>query len=390
MEKFAKQVRVAAENVSRDWEQRLRQLVEVDCGTHNIAGVTAVGERFAAWLKEDGFHVEHIPVDGCAGVWVGRLSGTGTGRIGLLGHLDTVYPDGTVAERPLRREGNRLLGPGVCDMKGGLLVGLYAVRALLEVSPASLGEVVFVLNSEEETGSPHTRETMLEALEGSDAVFVLESARANGNLVSARAGVAAFVLESRGKAAHAGVEPEKGANAIVDLITRLALLQERSAGQSAYRINIGRIEGGTVSNVVPDRARAEIDVRLFTADGLSAVTQLMEEVATLPVVPGATARLTHTLWFPPMEETEKSRRLADLAKRCAASLNFSVEDTWTGGGSDANWVASREIPCLDGLGPVGGLDHSPDEYIEADSMVSRIAMLALLMAGAREAFSKGK
>jgi len=275
-------------------------------------------------------------------------------------------------------------------MKGGLLVGLYAVRILSEVSPDSWGEMVFVLNSEEERGSPHTKEEMLEALEGSDAVFVLESARADGSLVSARAGVAAFVLESRGKAAHAGVEPEKGANAIVDLITRLAVLQERSAGQNDYRINIGRIEGGTVSNVVPDRARAEIDVRLFTADGLSAVTRLMEEVAALPATTGREARVEQTLWFPPMEKTEGNRRLAELAKRCAASLNLSVEDVWTGGGSDANWVASRGIPCLDGLGPVGGLDHSPGEYLEADSMVPRIALLALLMAAVCDAVAEGK
>lgn len=380
MESLAKRMKDAAERISRDWEDRLRRLVEVDCGTHNLSGVTAVGERFASWLREAGFSVEHLPAPGCAGVWVGRLPGRGKGRIGLLGHLDTVYPDGTAAERPLRREGSRLLGPGVSDMKGGLLVGLYAVRTLSEVLPGAWGEIRFVLNSEEERGSPHTKEAMLGALEGSDAVFVLEAARADGSLVSARAGVASFVLESFGKAAHAGVEPEKGRNAIVDLVARLSALQERAAGQRGFRINIGRIEGGTVSNVVPDRARAEIDVRLFSTGGLQAATRLLEEVAALPSVTGGEARVEGMLWFPPMEKTEGNRRLAELAKRCARSLNFSVEDVWTGGGSDANWVSSRGIPCLDGLGPVGGSDHSPGEYLEADSMVPRIALLALLMA----------
>ncbi|SEM73888.1 M20 family metallopeptidase [Lihuaxuella thermophila] len=373
------QIRTVAAEATVGWENRLRALVEVDCGTRNPAGVKRVGDIFAGWMSAIGFQVDHLPVEGCAGLWVGRMFGKGRKRIGLLGHADTVYPDGTAESRPMKRQEQLLLGPGVSDMKGGLLVGLYAVEVLRKLGWEDFSEICFVLNSEEETGSFHTRNRMAEQLSGMDAVYVLEAARANGNIVSSRAGVAQLTLTACGRSAHAGVEPEKGANAIVALLDLLQWLRQRTTGEDAYRINIGTIQGGTASNVVPDRAVAQVDIRLFHHDAVDRVDRLAKEAASRPTTPGVTITADLKLWFPPMFYNQEIGRLAALAVECADSLGMSLGHTGTGGGSDANWIAAQGVPCLDGLGPVGGLDHSPDEYIEPDSFVPRTALLALLM-----------
>jgi glutamate carboxypeptidase len=264
-------------------------------------------------------------------------------------------------------------------MKSGLLVGLYAVQVLRRLGWDDFSEIRFVLNSEEEIGSFHTRDRMIEQFFGMDAVYVLEAARANGDIVSSRAGVAQLMLTTYGRSAHAGVEPEKGANAIVALIDLLQWLGQRAAREGAYRINIGTIQGGTRSNVVPDRAVAQVDIRLFHPDAVYHVEELVKEVEARPGTPGVTTKAEMKLWFPPMFCNQEIGRLAALALECAASLGIPLQHTDTGGGSDANWIAAQGVPCLDGLGPVGGLDHSPDEYIEPESLVPRTALLALLM-----------
>ncbi|MBN2910969.1 M20 family metallopeptidase [Polycladomyces sp. WAk] len=373
------QIRSVAADVTAGWEERLRALVEIDCGTQNPAGVKRVGDIFAGWMADAGFQVSHLPIEGCAGLWVGRMQGSGKKRIGLLGHADTVYPDGTAEARPMQRRGDRLMGPGVCDMKGGLLVGLYAVQVLCRLGWEDFGEVRLVVNSEEETGSFHTRNRMIELLSGMDAVYVLEAARANGDIVSARAGVIQLTLTSHGRSAHAGVEPEKGANAVVELIDRLQWLRKRAAEEGTFRINIGTIRGGTQSNVVPDRAEAQLDIRLFHPDAVSRVEALVREAVSRSGISGARTEADLKLWFPPMVRNPATDRLAALARECAAFLGIHLRDTDTGGGSDANWIAAQGVPCLDGLGPVGGLDHGPDEYIEPESVVPRTSLLALLM-----------
>ena len=355
----------------------LRAWCGIDCGTATKAGVDQVGaliaERCAGW----GWEVERLPLSTYGDCWRATLRGSGAGRLILMGHLDTVYPPGTVAERPLRLEGDRLVGPGVCDMKGGLVVGLYALRALEEAGFDGFGELTFFFNSDEEVGSPESRKYGEPLARAADAVLVLESARANGDIVSARKGSGEYRLTALGRAAHAGVEPEKGVNAVLEIARQIEALHALNGLEPGVTINAGLIGGGIATNVVPDTAWVEFDVRAIDAAGARAVQAALERLQ--PILPGARLTLSGSFSYPPMARTPPIARLVALAQAAAEDSGFTVNDAATGGASDANVIAGWGVPVLDGLGPIGGLDHSPDEYIEIDSLAPRAAMVAGLI-----------
>jgi glutamate carboxypeptidase len=357
----------------------LAALVNVDCGTNNKAGVDRVGEwigaRCAAWDWE----VERFPLTEHGDCWLARLHGNGAGRILLMGHLDTVYRDDTAAARPMRFEGPKIIGPGVCDMKGGLLVGLYALRALQSVNFRDFAEIAFFFNSDEEIGSPGSRPLYEQIAREMDTALVLESARANGDIVSARKGSGEFNLRVTGKAAHAGVEPEKGAHAVVELAHQIIALQALNGIAPGVTVNPGVIGGGTASNVIPAEAWVLVDVRAMDPAGAEAITHAITTLPARMTIPGTHVELTGAFSYPPMARTPAVRLLAELARDSARELGFEINDVATGGASDANVLASLGLPVLDGLGPIGGLDHSPDEYIEADSFAPRASMVAGLI-----------
>ncbi len=362
----------------------LATLVNVDCGTHNKAGVDRVGEWIGARCREWGWDVERVPQADYGDCWIARLRGLNAGarggRLLLIGHLDTVYPDGTAAARPMRFEGNKILGPGVCDMKGGLLVGMYALRALQVVEDfKDFAEIVFFFNSEEEVGSPVSRAIYGPVAREMDAAIVFESARANGDIVSARKGSAEYKLTVKGKSAHAGVEPEKGANAVLELTHQLQALYKLNGVAPGVTVNPDVIGGGTKSNVIPDEAWALIDVRAADAAGAEIISRALANWPTQTTVPGTQVSVSGRFSFAPMAKTPATARLAQLAKEAARDLGFSINDMTTGGASDANTIAGLGVPVIDGLGPVGGLDHSPDEYIVADSITPRAALAAELI-----------
>ena len=357
----------------------LAALVNVDCGTHNKAGVDRVGEWIGARCAAWDWHVERFPVTEHGDCWLARLRGDGMGRILLMGHLDTVYPDGTAAARPMRFEGPKIIGPGVCDMKGGLLVGMHALRALQTAGFRAFEEIAFFFNGDEEMGSPSSRPIYEPIALGRDAALVLESARANGDIVSARKGSAEFIVRVTGKAAHAGVEPEKGANAVVALAHQIIALDGLNGIAPGVTVNPDVIRGGTVANVIPAEAEVFVDVRATDPAGAEAIAQALHDLPARTTIPGTQTEIQGDFSYPPMARTPAVKLLAELARDSARELGFEINDVATGGASDANVLASLGLPVLDGLGPVGGLDHSPDEYIEADSFVPRAAMVAGLV-----------
>ncbi len=357
----------------------LQALVNVDCGTSNKAGVETVGRLFRSLLRADGFELTEFPLVEYGDCCLARLRGTGKARILLVGHLDTVFPDGTVAERPMRVEGRRVFGPGVSDMKAGLLTGLYAVRALLHVGFHDFERIDFFINTDEEVGSPASRSLYAPVAEAADAALVLEAGRANGDIVSARKGGAVYGFSVHGRQAHAGVEPEKGASAIVELARCIQELTALNGLHPGSTVNVGVIGGGTQANVVPDRAWAKIDTRFGTLAAGQALDRAIRRVAVAPKLAGTRIEVTGGIEKGPMEKTRATAYLVELAQGVAGTLGFSFNDVQTGGTSDANHIGKLNIPVLDGLGPVGGDDHSPKEYMDADSVVPRTALLAGLI-----------
>lgn len=357
----------------------LAPLVNLDCGTHNKSGVDRAGDLMRACMVRFGLTVETTRVERYGDFLTGRVRGRGDARILLIGHLDTVYPDGTAAERPMAIHDGYIVGPGANDMKAGLLAGAYAIGALLSVGFHDFAEIAFFCNSEEETGSPVSAAEIARLARDADACFVLEAARADGSVVSARKGGARFRFEVTGRSAHAGVEPEKGASAVHEMAHHIVALQSLSGLRPGTTVNVGVVRGGTRANVVADACDAEVDVRVTTSDDVEPVETAVRSVVASTHVPGTTTRLITRGWKHPMDRTPGIDRLVSLARGIAAELGFDLGDVATGGMSDANTVARVGTPVLDGLGPVGGRCHSPDEYVELDSIVPRTALLAGLV-----------
>jgi glutamate carboxypeptidase len=372
-----------------DYLADLERLVNIDCGSYTPEGVNEIGRWVTGFLTDLGADVDLRPdPEGRFGNTVvatfdGRAGGP---RVVLVGHMDTVFDAGTVAERPFRVDNGIAHGPGVTDMKSGLLGGLYAVKAVLgELGGLPFERLTFVANPDEEVGSPSSTPHIRAAAADADACLVLECARANGDIVSARKGILDVRIVVHGRAAHAGVEPEKGRNAILEAARIVRQLHELNGRWPDVTVNVGKISGGTRPNVVPDRCEIEVDVRATTGDGLDAVEAALREIATATEVPDTTAELEVMAGWRPMEKLARSGRLVEHAQSVARRLGFEIKDTSTGGASDANSTSGMGVPSLDGLGPIGGSDHSPAEYLELDSVVPRTALLAgLLLAIARD------
>jgi len=367
----------------------LERLVNVDCGSYTPKGVNQIADWVAADLAALGAQVERRadPENRYGDTVIGTFAGgPGAGpRILLIGHMDTVFPDGTVAERPFRiDDANIAHGPGVSDMKGGLLLGLRAIAALRELGEGRFEglpfeSVTFVANPDEEIGSPSSTPHISALAQSSDACFVLEGARASGDFVSARKGIADLRVRIHGRAAHAGVEPEKGRSAILagaELTKAIHALNGRWPDVTA---NVGVFNAGIRPNVVAEHAELQVDIRAMTAASLEAALVAVAELAAQPSVPDVTIEVETMHGWAPMEKLERSGRLTDHVIALASRLGFETRDVSTGGASDANTTSGLGVPTIDGLGPIGGLDHAPGEYVEVDSIVPRTALLAGLL-----------
>ena len=363
----------------------LATMVNVDCGSYTPEGVNRIADLCEERFRSAGWDVErrsHRPREGEAQLGdlvIGRLEGAGGARILMIGHTDTVFDPGTAAERPFRIEGNRAFGPGVSDMKGGLLTGFFAAEVLDELGVDGFGRITYICNPDEEIGSIWSREAILEEVERSDAALVLEGARENGDIVSARKGVSDYRIEIRGRAAHAGVEPERGRSAILQAAHTTIALQALNGRWPGVTINVGTAHGGTRPNVVPESCVLEVDVRSPQEETFREAEAEVERIAREGTVPDVKIDVEGGAWHRPMEKKEGGAKLATLAKEVAAELGFELEDAATGGASDANTTSAAGVPTLDGLGPIGGDDHGPREWISVPSVVPRIALLAGLL-----------
>jgi glutamate carboxypeptidase len=369
----------------------LERLVDTDCGSYTRDGVDRIGQFVAGFMAAHGATVELRPdPDGrlgstVIGTWRGGPEAVAGPRVLLIGHMDTVFDPGTAAERPFAIKDGIATGPGVTDMKSGLLAGLYAVKAIVANGSLPFERLTYVANPDEEIGSPSSTPHIRDIAAVSDACLVLESARANGDIVSSRKGILDAKITIHGRAAHAGVEPEKGRSATLaaaDLVTRLHALNGRWDGVT---VNVGVIAGGTRPNVVAERCSLEVDVRAIRRSDLEAAEAEIRSLLENLAVPDTTADLEPMARWWPMEKLQRSGRLVEHAQALARRLGFEVRDAATGGASDANTTSGMGVPSIDGLGPIGGMDHSPAEYLEVASVVPRTTLLAgLLLAIGRD------
>jgi glutamate carboxypeptidase len=364
----------------------LERLVNIDCGSYTRDGVDSIGRHVAAFMTRLGARVR-LAADPTGrlgqtviGTWDGSAATAGGPRLLLIGHMDTVFDPGTAAERPFAIDSEGIArGPGVTDMKSGLLAGLYAMKALAAAGPLPFERVTYIANPDEEIGSPSSTPHIREVAADSDVCLVLECARANGDIVSSRKGILDARVTVHGRAAHAGVEPEKGRSSILaaaDLVTRLHALNGRWDGVT---INVGVIAGGTRPNVVAEHCTFEVDLRAVRRADLEAAEAEVRSMLDDLAVPDTIAELEPMARWWPMEKLERSGRLVEHAQAIASRLGFAVKDAATGGASDANTTSGMGVASIDGLGPIGGMDHSPAEYLEVASVVPRTALLAGLI-----------
>ncbi len=374
-----------AERILEPYLDDLKTIVNIDSGTYTKVGIDRVGsylqERFSAF----GFstHIEKQAEYG------NHLIATHTGqaqngpRILLIGHIDTVFSEGEAERRPftiVQQNGKRIAtGPGVLDMKSGVLIGMYGLHLLIDAQEDNYASVTFLCNSDEEIGSPSSRPIVQELARQSDAVLVLEPGRAEETVVSSRKGCGQYRVEVQGLSAHAGVEPQKGRNAILELSYQVQKMQALNGTISGATLSVGIIRGGERTNVVPDYAYFDMDVRTSDQVGLEALEAAMRKVTTQKILQGTQITLSGSLLVKPFERSKSNARLVELVKDAGRELGLKIQDVGSGGASDANTSAAMGIPTLDGLGAGGGLAHNPGEYIELDYLPTRIALVAGLV-----------
>jgi len=301
-----------------------------------------------------------------------------SGQLLVLGHYDTVYSTGTLARMPFRVTGGKAYGPGTFDMKAGIVQALFALQTLRQSKISLRKRLVFLWTSDEEIGSEASRKFFEAEARRSDAVFVLEpSFGPRGLLKTARKGVGEAELIVHGRASHAGLAPQEGINAIHELAQQLARIEGWNDHRRGVTINAGIIEGGTRTNVIPERARAVLDLRALRGSDMSSVERRLNAIR--PFHRGARVEITGGFDRPPLER-KMSVTLFARAKSLSNQMNLTLGECTAGGGSDGNFTAALGIPTLDGLGAVGDGAHSTREHILIDTMPQRAALLAALLA----------
>jgi glutamate carboxypeptidase len=350
-----------------------RTLAALESPSTTKPAVDRCGQAVERYLRDVGARVTRLPRRTVGDHLLAEI-GCGDRQVLLLGHFDTVWDEGQLQRMPLEVRDGRLYGPGVYDMKGGLAIAMLALRALTELGLDPRRRVVILCTSDEEIGSDSSRAPIEDEALRSDAVLVLEPALAGGAVKTSRKGVGVFELQVDGVPAHAGAEPGRGASAIVELSRQILAVDAMQEPERGISANVGVIAGGSRSNVVAERARAEVDVRVATMADAARVEARLRALA--PCDPRTRIRVTGGMNRPPMERTAGVAGLYELARRVASDLGFPLAEGGTGGASDGNFTAALGIPTLDGLGAVGDGAHATHEHVEIEWLPRRAALLA--------------
>ena len=364
----------------RDWLVRvLTELVRLESPTTDPAAVDRCGERLAEHLRRMEGTVERIAAP-TSGAHLRATFGSGppARQVMLLGHFDTVWPVGQIERMPLREADGRLYGPGVFDMKAGIVIGMLAVRALAAAGRLADVRVVMLWTADEERGSRSSRVLVEEEARRSSVVFVLEPALPGGAVKTGRKGCGEFELRVRGIPAHAGIDPARGASAIDELAVQIRAVGALRDHAHGVTLNVGTIEGGDRPNVVAEHARAVVDARAATMEDARRLERSMQ--ALRPVLDGTRLEVSGGFSRPPFERTPEVARLYEVARTVAAEMGRELGEGTTGGGSDGNFTGALGVPTLDGLGAAGDGAHALDEHVVIADLTWRAALLAGLIA----------
>jgi glutamate carboxypeptidase len=354
----------------------LEDLVNTDSGSYDKPGVDAVGDLIRSFLDASGIVHETVANDTFGDGIRATVGGGANTTILLMGHRDTVFPKQEASRRPFRIDNGRAYGPGVADMKAGLVMNAFVLAAFQKFGGAP-APLVGLFTADEEIGSPSSRPLIESEARRARAVFNSEPGRPNGNVVSGRKGGVFMRFEVTGKAAHSGANPELGISAIEELARKTVALHALTDRAKGTTVNVGLISGGQTVNTVAPWAKGEIDLRFVTPADRSAAMARIEEIMATSYLAGTSAKLEIAGEFLPLVETPEGKRLFDVYTSCAGELGLKVAGEFTGGCADSGFAANVGAPTLCATGPVGGRAHTPDEYLEVETIVPRAQTLAL-------------
>jgi len=371
----------AVKSREKEMVRLLEKFVRCESPSRDKRAVDKMGQLVAAEWRRRGANVQILrQLERGNHVWAELWAGEGkpAKQILVLGHLDTVYPKGTLAKTPFRVAGGRAWGPGTFDMKAGLVLALFAADALQMASIRLRKRIVFLWTSDEEIGSTTSRSAIEREARRSDTVLVLEPAFADGRLKTSRKGVGTAEVIVSGREAHAGINPEQGVNAVHELALQIERLMKMNDWRRGITVQATMVEGGTASNVVPQHARAEVDLRFAR---LADARMLDRKIHGLrPILEGAHVEVRGGVNRPPLERTASVRALFRQAQSLMWQMSLALDEAATGGGSDGNLTAALGVPTLDGLGAVGDGAHSPREHVIIRALPERAALVAGLLA----------
>jgi len=354
----------------------LTELVNIESPSKDKAAVDNMSKRIAELFKSSGATVEIHPREAVGDIVLGKWNENATGKpILIVSHVDTVHPIGSVAERPVRIEDDgRMYGPGAVDMKGGIVIALYAIQALIARDELPDRPIWYLATSDEEIGSSQSRELIEEMAQQTELVLVTEPPTGDGSLKTRRKGTAGYTMTITGKAAHAGNEPEMGINAVIEFAQQALDLNQLNDLKNGTSVSVTVVNGGDAANVIPDNVVARLDVRTVSLQAYEKVhAQIMDR---MPFMPGAKVEMTRLSHRPPMERDGETFGQAQVI---AKNAGITIREDGAGGGSDGNFTAALGIPTLDGLGAEGAGLHALNEHILISSLPKKAALMAAII-----------
>ena len=371
----------AAEAARADQLKLLEHVVNIDSGTGDVAGGRKVAEVLVQRLRALGAEIQSLPaeVPGLPDNTVATLKGTGKASLLLIGHIDTVFGPGTTGTWRFSIEGDRARGPGVGDEKGGVVEAVTAMQILQDQGFKSYGKLTLLIETSEERGSPGTRALIDSLVKSHDVELNLEPGDAPDSVTVWRKGSATLNIDVKGRPAHAGVAPQDGRNAAVELIHQLAVVDTLPHSGPGLTANLTIIQAGSRYNIIPEDARAQINVRIRQKADLDRVEALLEEQARVTVIPDTKVTVTRETSFPPLPDNPATDALATRAARIYAGLGLGLGRGGNGGASESALAYEAGTPALDGLGPVGGDFHTNKEWIDLNSVTPRLYLLTKLI-----------